>query len=199
MLMLCSCPGEVNMIVNAGHQSTFSSASSEYHECFEIPCRVSKAVYWNLLQSHCENVITVLHEYQDSLLVCGTNAFKPRCWNLVSVADLFSIQNQYGVRFLGLNPIAVVIIAITKTWVTHARSISLYRRERVHFVTQLYIPSNSKGKGKKEWLNMITHNPPEHFTALESHPGMHQPPSLGYPFYGKVMIHFSSNYSKYLS
>ncbi|RXM97824.1 Semaphorin-7A, partial [Acipenser ruthenus] len=30
----------------------------------------------------CENVITVLHEYQDSLLVCGTNAFKPQCWNL---------------------------------------------------------------------------------------------------------------------
>ncbi|MGH0161873.1 UNVERIFIED_CONTAM: hypothetical protein FKN15_041706 [Acipenser sinensis] len=34
------------------------------------------------MESHCENVITVLHEYQDSLLVCGTNAFKPRCWNL---------------------------------------------------------------------------------------------------------------------
>ncbi|XP_023278220.1 semaphorin-7A [Seriola lalandi dorsalis] len=37
----------------------------------------------------CENVITVIEKFQDSLFVCGTNGHKPQCWKLFS-----SVNNQ---------------------------------------------------------------------------------------------------------
>ncbi|XP_038124805.1 semaphorin-7A isoform X2 [Cyprinodon tularosa] len=42
------------------------------HHCFDGPCK---------------NVITVIEEFQDGLLVCGTNGHKPWCW------DLFTSEN----------------------------------------------------------------------------------------------------------
>ncbi|KAG7468250.1 hypothetical protein MATL_G00140920 [Megalops atlanticus] len=36
----------------------------------------------NCLQTLCENIITVIVEFQDSLFVCGTNAQMPLCWKL---------------------------------------------------------------------------------------------------------------------
>ncbi|XP_069019637.1 semaphorin-7A isoform X1 [Embiotoca jacksoni] len=37
----------------------------------------------------CENVITVIEKFQDSLFVCGTNRLKPQCWTLFP-----SVNNQ---------------------------------------------------------------------------------------------------------
>ncbi|XP_070763581.1 semaphorin-7A [Enoplosus armatus] len=37
----------------------------------------------------CENVITVIEKFEDSLFVCGTNGLKPQCWKLFS-----SVNNQ---------------------------------------------------------------------------------------------------------
>lgn len=37
----------------------------------------------------CENVITVIEQFQDSIFVCGTNGLKPQCWKLFS-----SVNNQ---------------------------------------------------------------------------------------------------------
>nr|XP_015198853.1 PREDICTED: semaphorin-7A [Lepisosteus oculatus] len=33
-------------------------------------------------EDSCENVITVMQQFQDSLFVCGTNGMRPQCWNL---------------------------------------------------------------------------------------------------------------------
>ncbi|XP_029379712.1 semaphorin-7A [Echeneis naucrates] len=40
-------------------------------------------------QGPCENVITIIEKFQDSLFVCGTNGQKPQCWKIVS-----SVNNQ---------------------------------------------------------------------------------------------------------
>lgn len=40
-------------------------------------------------EDHCENVITVIEQFQDSLFVCGTNGYRPQCWKLFP-----SVQNQ---------------------------------------------------------------------------------------------------------
>lgn len=40
-------------------------------------------------EAPCENIITVIEKFQDSLFVCGTNGLKPQCWKLFS-----SINNQ---------------------------------------------------------------------------------------------------------
>ncbi|KAM7396768.1 hypothetical protein PAMP_019781 [Pampus punctatissimus] len=42
-----------------------------------------------LVKGPCENVITVIEKFQDSLFVCGTNGHKPQCWKLFS-----SVNNQ---------------------------------------------------------------------------------------------------------
>ncbi|KAG7473385.1 hypothetical protein MATL_G00095160 [Megalops atlanticus] len=36
----------------------------------------------NCEENPCENVITVIQQFQDSLFVCGTNGNKPQCWKL---------------------------------------------------------------------------------------------------------------------
>ncbi|XP_029952788.1 semaphorin-7A [Salarias fasciatus] len=40
-------------------------------------------------EESCENVITVIEKFQDSLFVCGTNGHRPQCWKLFP-----SVQNQ---------------------------------------------------------------------------------------------------------
>ncbi|XP_038562143.1 semaphorin-7A [Micropterus salmoides] len=40
-------------------------------------------------EDSCENVITVIEKFQDSLFVCGTNGQNPQCWKLFS-----SVNNQ---------------------------------------------------------------------------------------------------------
>ncbi|XP_036400170.1 semaphorin-7A-like [Megalops cyprinoides] len=45
----------------------------------------------NCLESLCENIITVIVEFQDSLFVCGTNAQMPLCWKLYP-----QVGNQSG-------------------------------------------------------------------------------------------------------
>ncbi|XP_029290458.1 semaphorin-7A [Cottoperca gobio] len=40
-------------------------------------------------EGQCENVITVIEKFQDSLFVCGTNGHTPQCWKLFS-----SVNNQ---------------------------------------------------------------------------------------------------------
>lgn len=40
-------------------------------------------------EGQCENVITVIEKFQDSLFVCGTNGRNPQCWKLFS-----SVNNQ---------------------------------------------------------------------------------------------------------
>ncbi|XP_034443600.1 semaphorin-7A [Hippoglossus hippoglossus] len=40
-------------------------------------------------EGSCENVITVIEMFQDSMFVCGTNGLKPQCWKLFS-----SVNNQ---------------------------------------------------------------------------------------------------------
>lgn len=47
---------------------------------------VDSAITASVLQGRCENIITVMEKFQDSLFVCGTNGHKPQCWKLVSVS-----------------------------------------------------------------------------------------------------------------
>lgn len=41
-----------------------------------------------MFQGLCENVITIIEKFQDSLFVCGTNGHRPQCWKLVSVCKV---------------------------------------------------------------------------------------------------------------
>ncbi|XP_062847783.1 semaphorin-7A isoform X3 [Trichomycterus rosablanca] len=38
-------------------------------------------------ESSCENVVTVIEEFQNSILVCGTNGEQPACWNLPHIEN----------------------------------------------------------------------------------------------------------------
>ncbi|KAM9754607.1 semaphorin-7A [Menidia menidia] len=58
-------------------------------------CRIIEKYYLNTTgrqqcpEGLCENVITVIETFQDSLFVCGTNGNKPQCWKLFP-----SVKNQ---------------------------------------------------------------------------------------------------------
>ncbi|XP_061630479.1 semaphorin-7A [Phyllopteryx taeniolatus] len=46
----------------------------------------------------CENVITVIKKFGDSLFVCGTNGHRPHCWKLASsLADVIEDQDGTGI------------------------------------------------------------------------------------------------------
>lgn len=37
----------------------------------------------SIIQSSCENVVTVIERFEDCTFVCGTNGEEPMCWKLV--------------------------------------------------------------------------------------------------------------------
>lgn len=59
---------------------------NDHHVIEEFKLTTTEQMY---CQDHCENVITVIEKFQDSLFVCGTNAHRPQCWKLFS-----SVNNQ---------------------------------------------------------------------------------------------------------
>ncbi|XP_041075165.1 semaphorin-7A isoform X1 [Polyodon spathula] len=80
-------------------------------------------------ESLCENVITVLHEYQDSLLVCGTNAFRPRCWNLNKNESKVTPAQCSGI---GISPFCSM-----------QNSLSLFVEGNIYAAAPLYRQGNS--------------------------------------------------------
>ncbi|XP_061077816.1 semaphorin-7A isoform X2 [Conger conger] len=44
----------------------------------------------------CENIITIIQQFQDSLFVCGTNGNKPQCWKLVGNQSTEVIPSYEG-------------------------------------------------------------------------------------------------------
>lgn len=63
-------------------------------------------------ESGCRNYITVLHEYKDRLLTCGTFAYSPSCsWR--NVDNLKLISNEKGVGKSPFNPRANITTLMT--------------------------------------------------------------------------------------
>ncbi|KAK6309445.1 hypothetical protein J4Q44_G00209080 [Coregonus suidteri] len=52
----------------------------------------------------CENVITVIQKFQDSLFVCGTNGNKPQCWKLYSQMPNHTHEIVESYEGTGLSP-----------------------------------------------------------------------------------------------
>ncbi|XP_072242009.1 semaphorin-7A [Leuresthes tenuis] len=59
---------------------------NDHHIIEKLPL---KATGKQCREDLCENVITVIERFQDSLFVCGTNGNKPKCWKLFP-----SVNNQ---------------------------------------------------------------------------------------------------------
>ncbi|XP_076589062.1 semaphorin-7A isoform X2 [Chaetodon auriga] len=52
----------------------------------------------------CDNVITVIEKFQDSLFVCGTNGQKPQCWKLFPSAENRSQEIVESYEGTGISP-----------------------------------------------------------------------------------------------
>lgn len=55
-------------------------------------------------EGRCENVITVIEQFQDSLFVCGTNGHKPQCWKLFSSLNNQSYKIEKSYEGTGISP-----------------------------------------------------------------------------------------------
>ncbi|XP_028306966.1 semaphorin-7A isoform X2 [Gouania willdenowi] len=56
------------------------------------------------LEGPCENVITVIETFQDSLFVCGTNGRRPQCWKLFPSFDNQSVEIMESYEGTGISP-----------------------------------------------------------------------------------------------
>ncbi|XP_071752620.2 semaphorin-7A [Centroberyx gerrardi] len=56
------------------------------------------------LEGPCENVITAIEKFQDSLFVCGTNRHKPQCWKLYSQVNNQSREIVESYEGIGISP-----------------------------------------------------------------------------------------------
>ncbi|KAI3376437.1 hypothetical protein L3Q82_016899, partial [Scortum barcoo] len=72
----------------------FTLKPLEHQQCKEPLC----------LQGPCENVITVIEKFQDSLFVCGTNGQKPQCWKLFSSFNNRSHEIVESYEGTGISP-----------------------------------------------------------------------------------------------
>ncbi|KAJ8002435.1 hypothetical protein DPEC_G00158870 [Dallia pectoralis] len=54
--------------------------------------------------SPCENVITVIQKFQDSLFVCGTNGNKPQCWKLYPQMANHTLEIVESYEGTGISP-----------------------------------------------------------------------------------------------
>ncbi|XP_060891410.1 semaphorin-7A [Labrus mixtus] len=52
----------------------------------------------------CENVITVIEKFQDSLFVCGTNGRRPQCWKLFASVNNQSYEIVESYEGTGISP-----------------------------------------------------------------------------------------------
>ncbi|XP_068579641.1 semaphorin-7A [Cebidichthys violaceus] len=55
-------------------------------------------------EGQCENVITVIEKFQDSLFVCGTNGHRPQCWKLFSSVKNHSNEIVESYEGTGISP-----------------------------------------------------------------------------------------------
>lgn len=55
-------------------------------------------------EGSCENVITVIERFQDSLFVCGTNGQKPQCWKLFCSVNNQSYEIVESYEGTGISP-----------------------------------------------------------------------------------------------
>ncbi|XP_073328805.1 semaphorin-7A [Pagrus major] len=63
----------------------------------------------------CENVITVIEKFQDSLFVCGTNGHKPQCWKLFSSVNNQSREIMKSYEGTGISPFVYTQNSISLT------------------------------------------------------------------------------------
>ncbi|XP_049930118.1 semaphorin-7A [Epinephelus moara] len=66
-------------------------------------------------EGQCENVITVIEKFQDSLFVCGTNGHKPQCWKLFSSVNNQSNEIVESYEGTGISPFVYTHNSISLT------------------------------------------------------------------------------------
>ncbi|XP_070686768.1 semaphorin-7A [Pempheris klunzingeri] len=84
----------------------------DYHIIEKFPLKTTEQQQCQ--EGTCENVITVIEKFQDSLFVCGTNGHKPQCWKLFSSVNNQSHEIMESYEGTGISPF----------WYTH-NSLSL--------------------------------------------------------------------------
>lgn len=52
-------------------------------------------------KQECDNFITVVEKIDGYVMVCGTNAGRPKCWMLVRVLFLFSVKEAAAAGRMG--------------------------------------------------------------------------------------------------
>ncbi|XP_072838386.2 semaphorin-7A isoform X1 [Pogona vitticeps] len=98
-----------------GTPSVFVGAESKlyYHNFdnstdYEVPFKTTRKPS-NCKNEDDKNYLTLLEKYQDKLLICGTNACNPTCWNWVHGKKEIFMHAQ-GLAPFGLDPNALVLV-----------------------------------------------------------------------------------------
>ncbi|KAG8012675.1 Semaphorin-7A, partial [Nibea albiflora] len=68
-----------------------------------------------IIEDPCENVITVIEKFQDSLFVCGTNGHRPQCWKLFSSVNNRSHDIIPSLEGTGISPVLYTQNSLTLT------------------------------------------------------------------------------------
>nr|XP_020659490.1 semaphorin-7A [Pogona vitticeps] len=98
-----------------GTPSVFVGAESKlyYHNFdnstdYEVPFKTTRKPS-NCKNDDDKNYLTLLEKYQEKLLICGTNACNPTCWNWVHGKKEIFMHAQ-GLAPFGLDPNALVLV-----------------------------------------------------------------------------------------
>ncbi|KAM3609607.1 uncharacterized protein V6R79_017694 [Siganus canaliculatus] len=75
---------------------------NDFHNIEEFPLKSNEKQQCK--EGPCQNVITVIEKFQDSLFVCGTNGEKPQCWKLFSSVNNQSREIMKSYEGIGISP-----------------------------------------------------------------------------------------------
>ncbi|XP_035520997.1 semaphorin-7A [Morone saxatilis] len=85
-----------------GTDFVFKLDVDDHHIIEQFPLKTTG--HQQCQEGSCENVITVIEKFQDSLFVCGTNGHKPQCWKLFSSVNNQSHEIMESYEGTGISP-----------------------------------------------------------------------------------------------
>ncbi|XP_042352112.1 semaphorin-7A [Plectropomus leopardus] len=96
-----------------GTDFVFKLDAGDYHVIERFPLKALG--YRQCQEGRCENVITVIEKFQDSMFVCGTNGHKPQCWKLFSSVNNQSNEIVESYEGTGISPFVYTHNSISLT------------------------------------------------------------------------------------
>ncbi|XP_075946025.1 semaphorin-7A [Anarhichas minor] len=85
----------------------------DYHVIEKFPLKTLE--HQQCQEGQCENVITVIEKFQDSLFVCGTNGHRPQCWKFFSSVNNQSHEIVESYEGTGISPFVYTHNSISLT------------------------------------------------------------------------------------